>query len=167
MLKGFNSIGHVQLYWGIYEHKYPRSKHPENYETLLQPLAKLYSLIIEYQASAICHLSKAQLSRAWEDVVGSNEWDNMIKKIQNYSEECRKFIHLFNEREISHDWESQLQKMQESQDILKEIRRVLEASGTQTLNFNEDQKESKLLQDLVSDYATGKDFNPPEGGWHV
>ncbi|KAL9601837.1 MAG: hypothetical protein Q9179_002728 [Wetmoreana sp. 5 TL-2023] len=160
MLKGFSSIGHVQLYWEVFENKYPRSKHQQDYQSLIEPLAELYSQVIEYQAYAICHLSKAQLSRAWDNVAGSNDWDSMAKEIEKCSEKCSKIIHLFNEGEIREHWESQLQKMQESQDILGEIRRILEESRMQTIKVHEDQKEKELLQGLVSDYEEDKNFNP-------
>lgn len=174
MLKGFSSIGQVQLYWKVYEDKYPRSKHQPDYQSLNEPLAKLYSDIIEYQAYAICHLSKAQLSRTWKTMVGSNDWDSLAKNIEKSSEECSKIIRLVDEGEIWKSWKSQLQKMQESQKILGEIRRILEESGAQPLKIYEVENEKELLQDLVSvpyskdieskykksGYENGKDFNP-------
>ena len=53
----------------------------------------------------------------------------MAKKVEKLSEKCIKTIYLFNEWEIRERWESQLQKMQGSQDILDKIRRILDASG--------------------------------------
>lgn len=160
MLKGFVMIGHVQLYWKVYEEKYPQSEHHEDYKDLIEPLAQLYSQVIEYQASAICHLSKAQLSRAWNDVAGSNDWDSMAKKTEKSSEQCNQIIHLFNDGEIEKHWKSQLQKMQESQEILNEIRQILKDSGTQAQRIYEDEKEAKLLQSFASGYESDKDFNP-------
>lgn len=72
MLKGFSSISDVQVYWTIFEETYLTSSHRKHYENLIEPLAKLYSYIIEYQARAICHLSKTQLSRGWQNVAGGN-----------------------------------------------------------------------------------------------
>jgi hypothetical protein len=56
----YNSISDIQ----IYEKTYFRSSHRQRYQDLIEPLAKLYSHIIGYQALVICHLSRAQLSRA-------------------------------------------------------------------------------------------------------
>ena len=64
MLSGFNSVVDLQVYWNICEKAYLKSAHRQDYESLVRPLAKLYSYIIEYQARAICHLAKAQVSRA-------------------------------------------------------------------------------------------------------
>ncbi|KAJ5521270.1 hypothetical protein N7527_005385 [Penicillium freii] len=53
MLKGFDSIDNVQIYWNICEKRYLQSEHMEEYRDLIKPLATLYSYIIEYQARAI------------------------------------------------------------------------------------------------------------------
>jgi ankyrin repeat domain-containing protein 50 len=161
MLKGFTSIGYVQLYWEVCENNYLRSVHQENYQGLIEPLAKLYSQIIEYQARVICHLSKAQLSRAWENVAGSNDWDGIAKEIEKVSEKCSEFIPHLKEEEIRERWKRQLQEMQESRAILDKIRQILQESGTQTRKIYEDQRERELLQDLASDYEGDKNFNPP------
>ncbi|KAJ5876410.1 uncharacterized protein N7529_001994 [Penicillium soppii] len=64
MLEGFNRIDDALVYWNICEKNYLRAKHRIEYQALIKPLIKLYYSIIEYQARSICHLSKAQLSRA-------------------------------------------------------------------------------------------------------
>ena len=50
MLKGFNSLGDVQVYWQIVEKTYLQPARRKDYEELLEPIAKLYSHILEYQA---------------------------------------------------------------------------------------------------------------------
>ncbi|KAJ5740823.1 hypothetical protein N7493_000695 [Penicillium malachiteum] len=75
MLKGFNSIGDVQVYWEICERTYLQPSHRNEYQDLMKPLVKLYSHILEYQARVICHLSSVQLSRAWQNVAGWSDWD--------------------------------------------------------------------------------------------
>ena len=100
MLKGFNSIGDVQLYWKICEDTYFRSS--ENkliYQDLIEPLAAVYSQIIEYQARVICHLSKAQLSRAWQNLGQSDDWDGEVKGIEASSQKCSSLITHFNKEE--------------------------------------------------------------------
>lgn len=78
MLKGFNSLCDVQMYWNIVERTYLQPSRRQAYQDLIEPMAKLYSHIIEYQARVICHLSKAQLSRAWEmspaGMIGMGNW---------------------------------------------------------------------------------------------
>ena len=160
MLKGFNSIGDLQMYWQICEETYPKSEHQQHYERLVEPLAKLYSYIIEYQARVICHLSRAQLSRAWQKVTGWNDWDNKTTEIDKLSKDCSGYIAHLNEGEIRERWNCQLQEMQQSRSILDEIRGILERGRRQTQRIYEDQKESALLKDLASDYEGYKNFNP-------
>jgi hypothetical protein len=160
MLRGFNSIGDVQVYWEIWEKTYLRSSYPQRYQDLIEPLAKLYSHVIEYQARVICHLSRAQLSRAWQDVAGWNDWDGKATTIKDLSKGCSDLIPALQEEEIREHWSGQLQEMQESRTVLDEIRRILEDGGKQTQKIYEDQNERDLLHDLASDYERGKNFNP-------
>jgi len=110
MLKGFNSIGDVQVYWAICEKSYLQSEHRQHYQRLIEPLAKLYSYIIEYQARVICHLSRAQLSRAWQNVAGWKDW-NSATEIDKLSKECSSCIAHLNEGEIRERWNCQLQEI--------------------------------------------------------
>ena len=160
MLKCFNSICDVQVYWEICERTYLRSSHRQEYQDLIEPLSKLYSHVIECQARIICHLSRAQLSRAWQKVAGWNDWDRKAGYIDDLSRRCSDCIPRLQEEEIRKNRDRQLQEMQESRTILDEIRRVLEEGGGHTRRQYEDQKERDLLQDLASDYERGKDFNP-------
>ncbi|GIJ91391.1 hypothetical protein Asppvi_010356 [Aspergillus pseudoviridinutans] len=160
MLRGFNLIGDVQVYWDICEKTYLRSSHQQNYQDLIEPLAKVYSHIIEYQALVICHLSRAQLSRAWQNVAGWNDWDGKAAKIDELSKQCSSYISPLEAKELRQNRDSQLRQMQESRTILDEIRMVLEADSKLTRRNYEDQKERDLLQDLAADYEGYKDFNP-------
>ncbi len=66
----------------------------------LGSLAELYSYIIEYQALAICHLSNAQLSRAWQGVAGGGEWATKAAKIGDMSKRCGECIPPLSEEEL-------------------------------------------------------------------
>ena len=160
MLKGFNSIGDLQVYWQICEKTYLQSAHRQHYQTLMEPLVELYSYMIEYQAYVICHLSRPQVSRAWKNVTGWNDWDGKMSHIHNLSESCSGLIPHSREEEIRRSRDSQLQEMQESRTILDEIRRILQDGGIQTRKVYDDQNERNLLQDLASDYEGSKNFNP-------
>jgi hypothetical protein len=152
MLKGFNSIGDVQVYWDTCEKTYLRSSHRQVYQDLIEPLAELYSYVIEYQARVICDLSKSQLSRAWQNVAGWNDWAKKVGDIDGRSKRCSDLIPHQKEEEIRERCNRQLQEIQQSRTILDEIRRILEEGGKQTQQNYEDQKERDFLQDLASDY---------------
>ena len=159
MLKGFNSICDVQVYWIISEKTYLQSSHRQNYQDLVEPLAKLYSHVIEYQARAIYHLSSAQLSRAWQNVTDWNDWVGLAGKVNDLSKGCSDCIPPLLEEDLRKNRDSQLQEMQVSRTILDEIRRTLKESREQTQRNYEDQKERDLLQDLASGYEDYKNFN--------
>ncbi|KAL6909169.1 hypothetical protein GGI43DRAFT_429787 [Trichoderma evansii] len=160
MLKGFNSIVDVQVYWRISEETYLQSSHGQNYRDLVEPLAKLYSHMVAYQARVICHLSSAQLSRAWQDVAGGNDWGSLESEVNELSKRCSDFISPLREQELRQHRDSQLQEMKESRNILDEIRRVLEECEKQRQIIYKDEKERNLLHDLESDYEGYKNFNP-------
>ncbi|KAJ5210754.1 hypothetical protein N7491_010563 [Penicillium cf. griseofulvum] len=159
MLKSFNSISDVQIYWTIFEETYLTSAHRQHYENLIEPLIKLYSNIIEYQARAICHLSKTQLSRGWQNVAGWNDWAGKASEVETLSKALSSLIVLDNEKEIRERWDRQLREIQESSTILKEIQQALDESRRQIQGNYEDKTEKELLQDLASDYEGYKDFN--------
>ena len=159
MLKGLNSISHIQLYWKLYEDDYPRSENQQDYQRLNNPLVELYSHIVEYQASTVCHLSKAQISRAWETVAGSNDWDGRARKIEELNHNCMEIIGLSKDRKVSEYWKSQLETMQRSEESLHRIEKILSDSEMQTQKIYEDQLERSLFEELASDYSGDKDFN--------
>ncbi|RYO81906.1 hypothetical protein DL762_006888 [Monosporascus cannonballus] len=159
MLKGFKSIGDIQVYWHICEETYLRPPHRQQYQGLTEPLAKVYSHVIEYQVRVICHLSRAQLSRAWHTVTGWDDWAGKAGHIDELSKRCRDCINPLEEQEIRERWSQGIQEMQESRTILDQIRQIVEQVGRQTQQIYEDQRERELLGDLASDYEGYKNFD--------
>ncbi|KAJ6094564.1 hypothetical protein N7467_002077 [Penicillium canescens] len=155
MLKGFNSLSDVQLYWQICEENYLKRKKDLNYEQLLECLVKLYTLILEYQALVICHLSKKQLSRAWDDMTKSTDWVAKITEISKLSDDYSKLIDRYEATEISEIRDSKLEQLNYSRRILEDLRDLVEATSKQSQANNQDQYERALLQD----------FAPRDGGW--
>lgn len=142
MLEGFNSIVDRQMYWQICEQTYLQSEHRQH-QRLIYHLAKLYSYMIEYQARALCHLSRSQLSRSLRVVSGSNDWDAKMGEIEKINENCRSCIGPLHTEEIRKNIDIQLQEMRKS--------RVIQEGILQTMKDNrQDGKEAQLLQDLAS-----------------
>lgn len=90
----------MQIYWRIVEKTYLLSSRRQAFQDLIEPIIKLYSHIIEYQARVICHLSRAQLSRAWENMAGWNDWDGKIAEIEKTSEQYRASFSLLQADEV-------------------------------------------------------------------
>ena len=156
MLEGFVSIGDLQLYWKACEETCLRPEHRQNYQHLLEPLVKLYSLVFTYQAYVICHLSKAQPSRAWKNLTSPNFWTSKLKDINGLSENCSRLIDASREREIQQNRDSQLEELQRLRIIQEKILQSNE-------DDKRDEKEKNLLHDLAvaaGDYARSKNLNP-------
>ncbi|KAK7927902.1 hypothetical protein PG985_004900 [Apiospora marii] len=49
-----------------------------------------WSHVFEYQAHAICLLSSAQLTRAWQNVASWNDWETKASHIAGLGEDCKK-----------------------------------------------------------------------------
>ncbi|KAF7516675.1 hypothetical protein PCG10_002003 [Penicillium crustosum] len=160
MLKGFDSIDNVQIYWDICEKRYLQSEHMKEYRDLIKPLATLYSFIIEYQARAICHLSETQISRAWKNIAGENDWDGMKSKIERSSEDCSSYLPHLELGEIRNHRDRQLKEIKESRSILDEICNVLKEDTSRNQKNYEDRNERRLLETLASDYEDDKNYNP-------
>ena len=159
MLEGFSSIDEVQGYWHIYEKDCLELSQQQGHHQLIEPLAKLYSYIVEYQARVVCHLSKVQLTRAWQDVTGWNDWAAKAAKVKDASDECSKYITLSEQKFIRACWNKQLHEMQQSRAILDEIPGLLAEIKQQDRVNYEDRNQGDLLEILASDYEDYKDFN--------
>ncbi|SPO03478.1 uncharacterized protein DNG_06161 [Cephalotrichum gorgonifer] len=158
MLQGFNQMCHRQMYWKICEDDYLKPENQEHYLRLVEPLAKLYSYVLEYQARVICHLSKAQLSRAWEDIADSDAWQ--VTEFERLDQECEGYVGHLHKQEIRACWNGQLQEMQKSRGLLCEISSALEEIREQTRTNYTEKMQRELLHSLASDYNGYKDFNP-------
>ncbi|QYS97233.1 NACHT_N domain-containing protein [Trichoderma simmonsii] len=156
MLDGFGSISDMQMFWKSYEETYIRQPDMKSYQTLKDLLAKLYSFIIEYQARVICHLSNAQLSRAWNSMMGPDDWDNVIKPAKELHDMCLCLVDRVHKDVIQTKMDSQLQEIQKSRIVQEEMLQVIKED-------REDEKERKLLSDLAAtsgDYERYKNINP-------
>ena len=119
-------------------------------------MVKLYSLVFAYQAYVICHLSKAQHSRAWKNLTSPNFWSNKLEDIDGLNKNCGRLIDASREREIQQNRDSQLQELQRLRIVQENILQSNEED-------RRDEKETKLLQDLAvaaGDYKRDKNLNP-------
>jgi hypothetical protein len=155
MLNGFNLIGDLHVYWQICEKANLQSAHWPNYQHGVEPLAKLSSYMIEYQARAICHVSEAQFSRAWQDVADSHHWAKPKDEIDKSDDVCRSFIAIGEREEMRENKNAQLQEMQHSRIIQEGILSIIKESS-------HDEQETRLLEHLAKaagHYHRYKDIN--------
>ncbi|PLB46033.1 hypothetical protein P170DRAFT_500838 [Aspergillus steynii IBT 23096] len=159
MLNGFNSINDILIYWNICEDTYLRGDKTNSRSKLLQLLVKLYSLIIQYQAQVVCHLSSSQASRAWQKVGGQQDWEGSFNHIEKVSKQCRECLEPL-EQQTAKNFNLQLGEMQKSQAILDQIRECIRDGQEQTKWYYEDESEKQLLHDFATSHESFKNFNP-------
>lgn len=58
MLKGFNHVGEIRMYWQSWEQIYLKPSHEQN-QNMMKSLVDLYSYIMEYEVRVIGHLSSS------------------------------------------------------------------------------------------------------------
>ncbi|OGM40069.1 hypothetical protein ABOM_011265, partial [Aspergillus bombycis] len=157
MLEGFNTILDLQMYWQICEQKYLDLEHRQDYEALVEPLAKLYSYMIEYQAQVLDHLASPQRSRAWKDIQGTSLWSGPMENINKLDQFCRdRFIPVGECSEIRKSREEQLQALRQTRDFSERILQHM-------VEHRREDQERRLLEDfakVAGDYKRYKDSNP-------
>lgn len=155
MVKGFATIADFQAYWQNCEAVYLQSSASQHYKTLAEPLSNLYSHMLEYQIQAICHLSKKQLSRAWQKVAGGDDWAAKEKNITELNNRCNTFVDPLHKEEIRKNWATQNETLGKLCRIEEEI---LKTMRDQEQNDN----AAELLQALKSkagDYVWYMEYN--------
>ncbi|KAJ5903418.1 hypothetical protein N7504_005801 [Penicillium tannophilum] len=149
MLEGFNGIGERQMYRKLCEDTYLEPERRQYFESLIEPLAKLYSYIIEYQARVIYHLSSTQRSRTWQDLRKSHAWSDMSRNIDELDSKCRNsWLSYGKDLHIQSKLDSALQGIH--------IYRMEQAE------FRQEDQRSRLFQDLAlaaGNYMWYKDVN--------
>lgn len=153
--KGFATIADIQLYWKNCEDVYLRSTSSGHYKNLVEPLSAVYSAILEYQMRAICHLSKKQLSRAWDKLSEQVEWAGKEADILQASNRCKDHIVPLRQNEIQENFIVEMQKLdricQAGADIAETIKN--ETENTRVL------KMLTSLKSAAGTYVDGMQFN--------
>ncbi|KAI0967855.1 hypothetical protein F4678DRAFT_465114 [Xylaria arbuscula] len=160
MLEGFDTINRVQIYWKAYQEQFFNQISSSSDDVIWSGLVQLYSHIFEYQARIICHLSSAQLSRAWQGVAGWNEWEKKASYVEKLSQDCKERAGLVRTKETQLKYEQELEQIEKSRAILQQIYDMLGEERKQQRINHQDQLERNLLADLAADHEGYKNFNP-------
>jgi ankyrin repeat protein len=95
------------------------------------------------------------------DISSPGEWGSKIEDIDRRNKECRSVLNFLDAEHINKQWKQQLREIQESRDILEDIREAVKENGLEARKAYDEEKATKLLHLLASDYQGNKDFNPP------
>lgn len=155
MVKAFASILEIQRQWKSYEHLLLLSSYKDRYNELLPLLSDLYSLLVDFQARAICMLSKGNMSRAWQNITGASDWVAKENDIVTRSDQCMAMVKMLQQGEIRDLMDRQWESSTASVDILTRILDHVREGKREEL-------EMTVLHALASvggQYRAGKDFN--------
>ncbi|EHK18076.1 uncharacterized protein TRIVIDRAFT_159832, partial [Trichoderma virens Gv29-8] len=156
MLKGFNKLIDMQVFWKACEETHLTSSNSKPLYHLREPMAELYSFIIEYQARAICHVAKPPISRTFECVIGSDDWTEMMRPIQNLEQNCLHHITEWQKADIYNNSKIQLEAIRKQvilqDEILQDMKKGKQDDMEQNLFGN--------LAEASGNYARNKDINP-------
>ncbi|KAF6790005.1 hypothetical protein CSOJ01_14660, partial [Colletotrichum sojae] len=160
MLEGLESINRIQVFWKMYEDSTSANTQPEA-NALLDLVVMLYSQIVEYHARVVCHLSNAQMRRAWDDVGGGNAWKSEAEKVEKIHQSCRECLDQAQGEEAQKSADGQLHEIQQSREILQNIYEIL----NETRRQYDDKTEREILEQLFADHETYKNsLNPRRVG---
>ncbi|KAK8139971.1 hypothetical protein PG984_000037 [Apiospora sp. TS-2023a] len=162
MLLGFDSVNRVLIYWKAYQDAFPGEVGVSDTGAVWDGLVDLYSHVFEYQARVICHLSSAQLARAWQKIAGWNDWEKKASHLASLSNHCKSCTDITLAKEAQRTCDQQLRQMYESRAALQQIFELLEGERKQRRTDRDDQQERALLADLAADHEAYKNFNPPK-----
>lgn len=156
MVDGFSAISDLQRYWKQCEDTFLGSSCREPNAPLKEKITEMYSYILEYQAAAICHLSKFQLKRAWNLAVGSVDWPEKAKKIALQHAACKELMSIGEADEL---------RMRSKAD--SELLQVISTGVTGisemllSIQLRKDETDFKnLLSEGAPSCTSCKDFNP-------
>ena len=159
MLNGFNYTLGLQQYWTLCEGIYLQDPSSDMQKDVVDSLIKIYSHIFEYQARVICHLSSDQATRGLKDFTDRGSWERRKCDIKEFSDSCKSQLPDLKLEQMQNHYKSELQKMEESLEVQREIHNILAETRNQAQGFRREDSEKKLLEDLASDYRTYKDVN--------
>ena len=123
----------------------------------LNAVERLYSYIFEYQARLICHLSKRSLRRGLRGTLKLDDWEGILKIIEDSNNICSRYLTLFDQRNAQKYYESDTNQMLHSVSIQEKIFQSLASHREDQQQGRQDDQEATILEILASDYISDKD----------
>ncbi|KAI0523894.1 hypothetical protein F5B22DRAFT_659652 [Xylaria bambusicola] len=156
MFKGFDAITRILIYWQSYQDTFPYQSCSHSSVILRKSLIDLYSYIFEYQALIICHLSSAQLSRAWKALAGGDEWEKKSSDVEERSNHCKGLMDITQREDTQCKSDHYLEQVDRSFEVLQQIIASLNEQREERRN----DRQRELLADLAINHEEFKDRNP-------
>ncbi|KJK95156.1 hypothetical protein H633G_00959 [Metarhizium anisopliae BRIP 53284] len=154
LVDGFEAVVVVQRYWATCENIFLSESQQHISRELATKLQNLYSLMLEYQVRAICHLSKGAIKRALKSP--ENYWGKKLNAIRDCDVTCRNLNDVLWRGEARDSQSVQFRKMDEHRDLQL---KALQAAADERQN----DKVNNFLRGLTAaagQYKRGKNINP-------
>ncbi|KFG78714.1 hypothetical protein MANI_001962 [Metarhizium anisopliae] len=154
LVDGFEAVVVVQRYWATCENVFLSESQQHISRELATKLQNLYSLMLEYQVRAICHLSKGAIKRALKSP--ENDWGKKLNAIRDCDVTCRNLNDVLWREEARDSQSVQFRKMDEHRDLQL---KALQAAADERQNV----KVNNFLRGLTAaagQYKRGKNINP-------
>ena len=132
-----------------------RSEHAVRVEKEFEAnLTTLYSQVLEFQARALCHLSKHPVTQFFKDMFQYDGWDTLLQEMQVSESRCKSWTDLIDGEKLHKGLEEQEARIVELQHLTTGILNTLKGR-------EEKAKKLELVKKLyTSPYRDRKDRNP-------
>ncbi|GKZ38373.1 hypothetical protein AbraIFM66950_010530 [Aspergillus brasiliensis] len=173
LLAGLEYVSQIIRQFNVMERRYLSRKHslaisPDQAVQFVDGLEaaflKLYTGVLEFQARAICHLTKHSVTRAFKDIFEVDSWEKMVDAIKESESTCRNFIRVIDSEKLHTglaEHKSQLHNIQK--DTKQIYTALLEQNMEQNMKRKELQQREKwnrfLAALFTSRYEDHKDRN--------
>ncbi|KAH0565359.1 hypothetical protein GP486_001242 [Trichoglossum hirsutum] len=119
-------------------------------------VARLYSQVLEFQARALCHLSRHPVTRFFNDMFKADGWDTLLVEMRKSELTCRGFTQLIDSEKLQTGIEEQKSRMEGLQQTTTDILTVLKTDKGE----RQIEEENAFFQALyTSDYEEHKARN--------
>ena len=154
MVEGLETITKSMQLFRIREVLYLHDAKSPSQPDFESAVVELYSIIFEYEARVITHLSNSTIKRGLSGTFGLSDWNTMITKVHAANQRCEAFASLFDRSREA----KQLASIEATNAIQEKILISFQSFQEELQRNRQDDQEMRLLQTLTSDYRTDKDF---------
>ncbi|KAF4250500.1 hypothetical protein CNMCM8980_000868 [Aspergillus fumigatiaffinis] len=169
LLAGLEYMSQIIRQFNVIERRYLSRKHdlavPDDQadqfvEGLETAFLKLYTGVLEFQARAVCHLTKHSVTRAFKDMFEVDSWGAMTDAIKESEASCRNFIRVVDSDKLHTGMEEHKSQLLDVQKDTKQIYGTLLEQNNKQKDSSKRRGGENFLEALfTSRYEDHKDRN--------
>lgn len=158
MLRGLNFVTDLLRLYNIREILYLRDVDEPPHPYFVEAVVKLYTEILEYQATLVLFLSGSSLKRAIRSTFERDDWNGMLEGVQICNTKCTEYETLFDKDREHRYYTEQSSQIEQSIEVQKQLLELFEEFQVTRQQDRRDDKEAKLIETLASNYKSDKDL---------